>query len=188
MRESTTTALSLSATQVTYGQPVQFVATVTPLTATGSVDFTRDDGTVLGTATILNGVASLTRADLPVGSYVLRAVYAGNTSFSGSSSSPATLTVSTVSAKPVMVTGVHWDTLKLSKRKKIKVLDVTLSGALDAGSAANMAGYYMGTAGRDKKFGNLDDKRVALASATYNPGAHTIMLRPRTTFPSRSSN
>jgi C1A family cysteine protease len=88
-----------------------------------------------------------------------------------------------VNAKPVMVTGVHWDTLKLSKKKKIKVLAVTFSGALDPGSAGKLAGYSLGTAGKDKKFGTRDDKRVALASVSHNPGAHTVMLRPRGTVP-----
>jgi hypothetical protein len=37
-------------------------------------------------------------------------------------------------------------------------------------------------AGRDKKFGARDDKRVALASATYDASAHTVTLIPNQAF------
>ena len=91
-----------------------------------------------------------------------------------------------VNVKPVMVTGAHWQTLKLSKAKKVKVLVVAFSGDLDPVSARNLAAYYLAAAGKDKKPGTRDDKRMALASATYDPGAHAVALRPRNTVPKQA--
>ena len=59
------------------------------------------------------------------------------------------------------------------------MLVVSYSGALDPGHAQDLRDYHLVTAGRDKKFGTRDDKRVALASATYDPAAHTVRLSPR---------
>jgi Bacterial Ig-like domain len=56
---------------------------------------------------------------------------------------------------------------------------LTFSEALDVASAVNLANYLLVTAGRDKRFGTKDDKRVALRSATYNPTTHTVTLVPR---------
>ena len=110
---TTTTAVSVSTGSTTYGQPVTFTATVTPEAGsssnpTGSVTFVNnatDPATDLGSAPV-STTAGITKAQLalpylPAGSYSVTATYGGDTVFTGSSSSsttPATVTVSKVTA------------------------------------------------------------------------------------------
>jgi hypothetical protein len=90
---ATTTAVTSSANPSVYGQPVTFTATVSAnapgsRTPTGSVDFVdTTTGTDLGTVTLSSsGTASVTVANLAVGSHVIVAAYAGQGIFLGSNS------------------------------------------------------------------------------------------------------
>ena len=79
----TLTALSVSASSVTSGQPVTFTAHVSvPPSASGTpsggtVTFT-DGATVLGTAPLVNGTASLVNSLFAVGTHSVQATYSGN--------------------------------------------------------------------------------------------------------------
>jgi YD repeat-containing protein len=86
---------------------------------------------------------------------------------------------------PVTVLGVHWQTRKLSRKKTVKELVLNFSGALDPGHAQDLRDYHLVAAGRDKRFGSRDDKRVALASATYDPVSHTVRLAARGKVPNQ---
>ena len=86
---------------------------------------------------------------------------------------------------PVTVLGIQWQTHKVSRKKSAKVLVVSFSGALDPGHAQDLRDFQLVAAGRDKKFGTRDDKRAALASATYDPVAHTVTLTPRGKLPNQ---
>ena len=55
-------------------QPVTLTATVTPNTATGTVEFF-DGVTSLGTSPVVAGVATLSPGALSVGAHTLKAVY-----------------------------------------------------------------------------------------------------------------
>ncbi|MFR9791020.1 Ig-like domain repeat protein [Streptomyces sp. MB22_4] len=73
-----------------FGEPKTLTATVTAVppgagTPTGTVDFF-DGATLLGTGTLVGGVATLTTSALTVGSHSLTAVYSGDADFSGSTS------------------------------------------------------------------------------------------------------
>jgi hypothetical protein len=91
-RGATTTLLSASASPALAGQPVVLTALVSPDypttgTPTGTVVFLDSvvgTPTILGTATLSGGVASLTTAALAPGSHSLSAVYAGDDNFTGS--------------------------------------------------------------------------------------------------------
>src|SRR5262249_51569258 len=61
----------------TLGQPVTFTARITGNNPTGLVTFT-DNGKVIGTATLVTGVATLTIATLPAGSHAVTASYPGD--------------------------------------------------------------------------------------------------------------
>lgn len=89
---STTTALASSSSTSAYGQSVKFTATVSPATATGTVQFF-DGSTSLGTATQSGGTASLSTSTLSVGTHSITATYSGNSNFTGSTSSAITQTV-----------------------------------------------------------------------------------------------
>ena len=84
------TALVLTTTPnpSNHNQTVQLQAVVSAVapgagTATGTVEF-RENGTLLGTATLVNGVATLNKS-FKRGTHPLTATYAGNANFNGSS-------------------------------------------------------------------------------------------------------
>jgi uncharacterized protein (TIGR03437 family) len=90
-RSATTTTLSVAPNSPVAGQAVTVTAMVTS-GVSGRVVFT-SDGTALGEAVIQNGQASLTTTQLPDGTLLLRAQYAGDSTH-GPSGSTAKLTVS----------------------------------------------------------------------------------------------
>src|SRR5205814_2052675 len=87
-RIQSATAVGLSSSlSVTAGSPVTFIATVTDVapgsgTPTGLVSF-YDGTTLIGTSTLVAGVAKLKLSTLGVGSHTLSAVYAGDTTHQG---------------------------------------------------------------------------------------------------------
>lgn len=93
---STTTAFTVSPVPPVSGQPVIFTATISPVptgSPLGTVSFF-DGETLLGTATVnASGVAVLTDADLADGIYTVTAVYSGNSTSAGSTSSALTVTL-----------------------------------------------------------------------------------------------
>jgi adhesin/invasin len=86
------TMLTVSPTNLTYGQTLTLTATVTPSAATGAVVF-QSGANVSGTATITAGVVTLPTSGFPVGTYELTATYLGDGSYGASTSSPVTVTV-----------------------------------------------------------------------------------------------
>ena len=104
---TTTTSLVANPTTSTYGQQIVLTATVQPSLvgnlaplSTETITF-KDGGTTIGTAPILSGVATLNITSLVVGSHNITAVFASDTNFNASTSSPAvTITVNT--ATPVI--------------------------------------------------------------------------------------
>ncbi|HTA45977.1 MAG TPA: FG-GAP-like repeat-containing protein [Bryobacteraceae bacterium] len=94
---STTTTLASSATLPDLGQAVTLTATVSPATATGKVTFYRGI-TVLGTAALTNGEATLATTLLPFGTSTLKAFYIGDGTYNFSVSSPLPITVSAAPA------------------------------------------------------------------------------------------
>jgi large repetitive protein len=87
------TLLVASSAIVDPGTAVTFTATVSASTApTGSVDFL-DNGTILGTALIQNGVARFTTATLAAGTHNVVATFNGGKNFAASTSSRVSLQV-----------------------------------------------------------------------------------------------
>jgi Bacterial Ig-like domain (group 3)/IPT/TIG domain len=102
---TTTTALTSSANPSVYGQAVNFTATVSPAsgtgTPTGTVTFVAD-GTQIGTASLdSSGTATVTTSALAAGRHTVTATYAASNSFKGSSDS-LTQTVSKAAATIVV--------------------------------------------------------------------------------------
>jgi hypothetical protein len=95
-KQPTTTSLAASPNPAVAGQPVAFTATVSPTptgTPTGTVSF-YSGTTLLGTATVASsGVATFTDNGMTAGTDTITAVYSGNATFAGSTSTPVTLTV-----------------------------------------------------------------------------------------------
>jgi hypothetical protein len=83
----TPTSLTIlsSANPATAGQTITFGAAISPVTASGAVQF-RDGSTVLGTATLSSGRAFFTTASLGIGTHSIQASYAGTSTLSPSTS------------------------------------------------------------------------------------------------------
>ncbi len=89
------------------GNQVTITATVSPSTATGSVEFFKDSADVyasIGTSSIVNGVAVLAVSNFTVGTHSLTATYGSDANYNGSSSGPyshvvnkATTTIAVIS-------------------------------------------------------------------------------------------
>ncbi|HEU4647519.1 MAG TPA: Ig-like domain repeat protein [Gemmatimonadales bacterium] len=100
-KASTSVTTTSDKTSYNAGEAVTLSATVTPTTATGTVEFT-DGGTALGPGTIVvDGVATLTiSGGLSVGAHQIRAQYQGDANFAQSQSAPYALTVNAVNSAP----------------------------------------------------------------------------------------
>lgn len=83
---------------------------------------------------------------------------------------------------PVEVTGLQWQTVKLGRKKTVKELVVSFTGALNSGDASDLAAYTLGAAKRRKKV-IVYTKPLPLASASYNPASHTVVLVLRGKMP-----
>ena len=91
------------------GQPITLTATVAPSTATGTVAF-YNGSTDIGNGTLSNGVATYTLSNgLAEGNYTFKAIYGGDTNYSGSTSSPtASLTVLQATTLPLTVSPANF--------------------------------------------------------------------------------
>jgi ELWxxDGT repeat protein len=118
------TTLAKSPGEPAFGQTVTLTATVASATPTtlsqpgGSVTF-KDGNTVLGTAPLQNGVATLSTSKLAAGTHNITAVYATNSLFVGSNSAPLAVKVhaaatSTVLQPPAVVAGTESLTANVS--------------------------------------------------------------------------
>jgi hypothetical protein len=83
---------------------------------------------------------------------------------------------------PVVVTSLRVATVKVGTGKKAKSMAgivLQFSGALNVTQAKSLAPYQLIMAGKDKKFGTKDDKKVALSQAIYNAKAYTVSIVPK---------
>src|SRR3989454_575874 len=104
VRPATTTSLTSTPNPSIVGQAVTLTATVTPAVADalvpgGTVAF-RDGATVIGTATLVNGRATLVTSALAVGTHSLTVAYSGDLDFSASTSAAVTQTVNAAAPAP----------------------------------------------------------------------------------------
>ncbi len=102
----TTTTLTASSTSINQNASVTFTATIASTESgspTGTVEFMNGSAD-LGSGTVSSGVATFTTTSLPAGTDSITAVYSGDSSFAGSTSSAVQVTVTapgfTLSASP----------------------------------------------------------------------------------------
>jgi autotransporter-associated beta strand protein len=99
--------LTISPYQTTVGSPVEFTASVwradnAQFINSGTVTFSAGT-TVLGTAPVIGGIATLTAgASLPAGYYHVTASYSGDSRIAPSSSVPTSLNIAAVYSKPTL--------------------------------------------------------------------------------------
>jgi hypothetical protein len=99
-------ALASSANPAAFGQPVTITAQVTPVAATGTVQFLAG-ATVLGTATIASGSASLAVGALAVGAHSITAVYSGDANVATSASATLSQTVNKAVSSATLTSSVN---------------------------------------------------------------------------------
>lgn len=90
---STATTLSSSVNPSVFGQPVALTAQVSPTNATGTIQFKDGTGNLGSLVSLMSGSATLTVSSLTLGTHSITAVYSGDTTFIGSTSSPLTQTI-----------------------------------------------------------------------------------------------
>jgi YVTN family beta-propeller protein len=95
-KTATTVTVTSSRNPVPSGSSVIFTATV-PAGATGTVQFL-DGTTALGTGTVSSGTASFSTSTLLVGTHSITAVYSGDGSYNGATSTAVSQVVQTVGA------------------------------------------------------------------------------------------
>ncbi len=94
---TTTTTVLSSANPSTFGQSVSFTATITPNTATGTVQFAIDGVNTGSPVTLSGGTASISSSSLSIGSHTITAAYLGDTNDAASTSSVLVQTVNQIS-------------------------------------------------------------------------------------------
>ncbi len=84
VRMLSTTTFSISPNPTSWGTPVTLHASVSPIGATGTVMFRKDDGTILGQCQLNSSVCSITSPALAAGSHSLQAYYIGDSTHAAS--------------------------------------------------------------------------------------------------------
>ena len=150
---SATIALAASPNPARFGEAITLTATVTPSGATGPVTFYRG-GSVLGSAPLSSGKAALRISTLACGTEALTAYYAGDATYSASTSAPVPVTVSSVLAKGFLLSsqpslpqaGLQFPALALGDFNGDGKIDLAATGAVPgATSLAILLGKGDGT-------------------------------------------
>jgi hypothetical protein len=94
-KTASSTTVSSSVNPSTVGQSVKFTASVTPASATGTVQFL-DGTTVIGSAAVSSGSASFSTTALAQGAHSITASYSGDTGDTASTSTALTQSVNAV--------------------------------------------------------------------------------------------
>jgi hypothetical protein len=165
-QEPTATSLTSSPNPSTYGQTVTFTATVTSSygTPTGTVTF-YDSGTSIGTASLSGGHALLSTQTLGGGSHSITAVYAGNSTFSGSSSSPLIQHVNKESTTTSLTSSPNPSSFD-------QTVIFTATVTFTYGSPTGTVTFY--DSGTSIGTGSVSGGHASLSIHTLSVGSHTI--------------
>jgi hypothetical protein len=106
VKRETSAIVRSNVNPIPYGANITFTARISAAAATGQIKFL-DDTAVLGTATLSNGVATLSTTQLPVGVHTITAAYAGDAQYSATVSTPFTQTVKKNSTKTVLASSAN---------------------------------------------------------------------------------
>jgi uncharacterized protein (TIGR03437 family) len=101
---TSTSLTAVPASQIS-GDPVTLTATVTPSTATGTVNFL-DGTTQVGSATLSSGAAAFAISTLSVGSHTLTASYGGDANDAASNSAPVGVTITSANQPSILTGGI----------------------------------------------------------------------------------
>jgi hypothetical protein len=172
---ATTVALKASGNHtgiVAPGQVVTFTATVSTASPgaglpTGTVTF-MDGATVLGTATLNNGVATFQTAKLAAGNHAITAVYGGDGNFTGSASASWTETVVRPAAHLTLTSSAHSARLGHTITLTARVSSATAGAAAPSGTVTFKDGSIV--LGK----GTIKNGVVVFQTAKLKKGKHTL--------------
>ena len=161
-KTSTTTALASSTNPANSGASVGLTATVTPATASGTVQFF-DGITVLGTATISSGTATFSLTTLASGMHSITAVYSGDASNATSTSAALAQIINLATTTTTLGSNVPTATLGTP---------VALTATVTPGTATGTVQFLdgptvLGTA-------TLAGGSATLTVSTFAVGSHSI--------------
>jgi N-acetylneuraminic acid mutarotase/sugar lactone lactonase YvrE len=105
-KTASSVVVTSSANPSTFGQSGGFTATVTPITATGTVQF-QDGSTVLGSVAISSGTAAISFSALSPGAHSITAVYSGDANYLPSTSAPVTQTVNKIVSSAAVTSSLN---------------------------------------------------------------------------------
>lgn len=144
---STSVAISSSLNPSQPGGAVTFTASITPSTATGTVQFL-DGGALLGTGTVASGSASFTTASLAQGTHSITAVYSGDANDAGSTSGALQQTVNKVSTTTTLNGSTAVSTLGNAVTFTATVSPASATGTVQFSAFATNSGssYSLGSA------------------------------------------
>ena len=152
----TSTTLQANPNPVVVGDPAVFTATVSPSSATGSVEFF-DGATSLGSAPVVGGVASLSTSTLSLGNHTVTATYGGDSTHTASTSAAVALGVKQpdlIMSTDQALCGTHvFDTLEVPAGVTLTVAqgyDSTNVADLDGGAARQRCPVGLGTDNRGR--------------------------------------
>jgi hypothetical protein len=159
---SATTLISTPPSPTTVGQTVTFTATVSPASATGTVQFV-DGGTVIGSAPVAGGAAVFSTAALASGNHSITAAYSGDANYKASISPAVTRTVNKISTSVSLATNPNPSTFA-----SMVTLTATVSPAQATGTATFFTGQTaLGTA-------TVTNGIAQLSIATLPAGANSL--------------
>ncbi|MGW0174578.1 beta strand repeat-containing protein [Rhodococcus sp. NPDC003322] len=154
-----TTTLTAPAT-ATIGAAVDLSATVAPADATGTVEF-KDGATVLGSAPVTAGTATLNHTFTTTGNHDITAVYSGDATHNPSTSAAATVDVTVVESAVTLTAPATTDTTTpVELTATVSPADAT--GTVEFKDGATVLGSSPVTAG------------TATLSHTFTAGTHSI--------------
>jgi hypothetical protein len=155
-------AVASSANPANYGQPLTFMAAITPASATGSVQFL-DGGTLLGTANVMSGAATLTTSSLAAGSHSISAVYSGDANFIGAAAGLSQ------AVKPTTTTSLTSNTTSITYGQTVN-FTATISPSAATGTVLFLDGALtLGSA-------VVSNGQAKLSVATLSAGSHSVMV------------
>lgn len=167
---STNTALSISPSlSVAYRATAQLTASISPAasqnyTATGSIIFTADATSPLGSSTVTNGQAAVSVNALPVGQHSVSAAYAGDSNFS-----PSAVTGTFTIVQAGTVTRLSTSTTS----GFLITLTATVSAAT-SGTPTGTISFLDGTNAQPLGTVALASGTASLSVANLSPGTHSI--------------
>jgi trimeric autotransporter adhesin len=169
---TSTTVVTFSPSTAVYGESVTLTATVAPIspatgTATGSAEFFSGT-TLLGTGTLVSGVATLTSTTIPAGDDSITADYSGDSNFTASTSTAVTVPI-TQSASTT--------TLAFSPSTSVYGQSVTLTATVaavspGAGTATGTVEFFNGST--DLGTGTLSNGVATLDTTALPVGSDSV--------------